>query len=300
MPTKIEWAEESLNIVTGCTKISAGCLNCYAEKMAKRLKAMGRPEYQLATDEKGFTGHLTFVEERLQKPYKWRKPKRVFVNSMSDSFHEDLDDVRIYQMFLMVEHNPKHVFIFVTKRAKRAKEILNKYCAEHREGRAIPNLWLLVTIENRKTADERLPHLLETRAKVRGLSIEPLLERLDFPELFSVDGDLAVHVAKHVSSIGFPIDFIDWVIVGGESGPGARPMHPDWVREIRDVCENTFTPFFFKQWGEFVPFGGVSMVSVPAVLPKKYMWFDDHVKVFRVGKKKAGRILDGRTWDETP
>ena len=249
--TKIEWAEESLNIVTGCTKVSAGCENCYAERMAKRLRAMGRPEYQLATDMDGWTGEIGFVEERLRVPMEWKKTRRVFVNSMSDTFHGKVHDLNVYRMFDMVVNNPEHIFIFVTKRAHRARRTLNYYCDTFHEGNPIPNLWLLVSVENQKTADERITHLLGANAVVRGLSMEPLL------------GD--VNIARYYYNIGDD----GWVIVGGESGPGARPMHPDWARSIRDQCVNHGIPFFFKQWGG-------------------------------ANKKKAGRVLDGRTWDEYP
>lgn len=300
MSTKIEWAKnpdgtkgESLNIVTGCTKKSPGCKNCYAERMAKRLKAVGRPEYQLATDEEGWTGKIGFVEERLSVPAKWIKPRTVFLNSMSDTFHEDLTVSQVYRMLDMVVKYRRHVFIVVTKRPELAKMTINYFCDTWLEGKPIPNLWLLVSVENQRMADERIPHLLGTNTAVRGLSMEPLLGRVNI-------GLLSTVPSKISAEYKLVYEMIDWVIVGGESGHGARPMHPDWVRDIRDQCVSIGTPFFFKQWGKFAPIGEVSGLGDECFNAKKYHWFDDNVKVFRNNKKQNGRVLDGRTWEGMP
>ena len=303
MATKVEWAKnpdgtkgESLNIVTGCSKVSPGCKNCYAERMAKRLKAMGQPIYDGATDSSGWTGHIGFVEERLSVPNKWRKPRTIFLNSMSDTFHEGVGDGQVGLMLFMAEQNQKHTFIVATKRAKRAKEILDAFCST-RNDEPIPNLWLLVSVENQKTADERIPHLLETNVAVRGLSMEPLLGEVDlgFPD-------------EVERSVGLFVDKLHWVIVGGESGPGARAMHPDWARSIRDQCLDARVPFFFKQWGAWVSHGQVedSEFRNELVCENKYKFKNVRKNgipwntLHRVGKKKAGRVLDGRTWDEMP
>ena len=328
MPTKIEWAEESLNIVTGCTKASEGCKNCYAEKMAKRLKAMGRPEYQLATDKNGWTGEIGFVEERLNTPKKWRKPRRVFLNSMSDTFHEKVGGADIWRMLNMIWSNPKHTFIVVTKRAELAKIAINHFCDTFRDSKPIPNLWLLVSVENQKAADERIPYLLQTNAVVRGLSMEPLLERIEISSDYLYPMQCVLHDGydpfyKKIGSSwscpscgdgGNPKDGrLDWVIVGGESGSGARPMHRDCVREIRDICVQAGIPFFFKQWGAWAPcyeiadgwtcLSEVDGNDIKRRIPNSAQIIEnewDGSLMVRIGKKRAGRMLDNREWDEVP
>lgn len=233
--TKIEWTEATWNPVTGCTKISAGCANCYAERMAKRLAAMHNPSYR-----KGFK--VTCHPRMLALPEKWRKPRMVFVNSMSDLFHPDVPDTFIDKVFGVMAQATQHTFQILTKRPERMVH------------RAIQsglkpwprNVWVGATIESDRYIERNLI-LKIVPAAVRFLSLEPLLGPL--PDL-----DLTK---------------ISWVIVGGESGPGARPMDPQWVRDIRDQCLAAQVPFFFKQWGG-------------------------------TRKTEAGRLLDGRTWDEMP
>jgi len=234
MATKstIEWTESTWNPVTGCTKISAGCANCYAERMARRLKAMGQPNYA-----DGFA--LTMHEHALRLPLKWKAPQTIFVNSMSDLFHEDLPMEFILKVFAIMKQADWHSFQVLTKRAERLSELdLHLPWQE--------NIWMGVSVENEKYA-YRIDHLRRTGAHVKFLSLEPLLSPLH-------DLDLTG---------------IDWVIVGGESGPGARPMKEEWVLDIRDQCLAARVPFFFKQWGGFQ-------------------------------KKKAGRFLEGKIWNEMP
>jgi len=293
MPTKIEWAEESLNVVTGCTEASPGCANCYARKMSKRLIAMGQEKYAGTVDAQGrWTGVVRFHPDVLDVPAKWRKPRVVFLNSMSDTFHKDVTRSQIFMMLDAVAGYPEHTFIIATKRASRAMIEINYFCDRWLSGKPIPNLWLLVSVENQAMADRRIPHLLETNVVVRGLSMEPLLGKVNINDYLRPA--LSYPASSHSG--------LNWVIVGGESGPNARPMHPDWARSIRTQCVSGGVPFFFKQWGEFAPYGFVSGIEVPdgKYLPKKYMWWSDHVKSFRVGKKKAGRLLDGREWNEYP
>lgn len=230
--SRIEWTESTWNPVTGCTKISAGCLNCYAERMAKRLHAMGNDNYR-----NGF--QVTLHPHVLEKPLKWKQPQMIFVNSMSDLFHEKVPLEFIQQVFDVMRKASWHRFQVLTKRSERLLDLSQSIDWPE-------NVWMGVTVENADCV-YRIEHLRNTGAFIKFLSLEPLLGPLKSINLAS----------------------IDWVIVGGESGPGARPIDPDWVRDIRDQCIDTKTPFFFKQWGG-------------------------------VNKKKNGRTLDGRTWDQMP
>lgn len=238
--SRIEWTEQTWNPAVGCTKISAGCKNCYAETMAKRLKAMGTPGY-----ENGFV--LQILPERLEDPVKRKKPTVYFVNSMSDLFHEKISNAYIEQVFDVITRTPHHTYQILTKRGARMARFFKT--------RAVPeNAWLGVSVENRKHGVPRIDHLRRVPAKIRFLSVEPLLE--DVGKLDLSD--------------------IHWVIVGGESGPKARPMKVEWADSIRAQCEEQQVAFFFKQWGG---------------------WGAD-------GKRRAkhanGRLLNGRTWDEMP
>lgn len=228
----IEWTESTWNPLTGCTKTSPGCKHCYAERMSKRLQGMGSPNYS-----NGF--ELTMHESILEKPLEWQKPQTIFVNSMSDLFHKDVPVTFIHAVFEVMKKASWHTFQILTKRAERLEE-LNPLIEWSQ------NVWMGVSVENQDYI-YRIDHLLRTGAKVKFLSLEPLLGPLD----------------------GIRLDGIDWVIVGGESGPGARPIDPTWVASIRDQCIAANVPFFFKQWGG-------------------------------IKRKTTGRILDGRTWDEYP
>ena len=238
--SKIEWTEQTWNPATGCTKISEGCRNCYAEKMSHRLKAMGLKGY-----ENGFK--LTLQPERLDEPLNRKKPTMYFVNSMSDIFHERIPEEYIRRVFEVIRACPQHTFQVLTKRADRMERFFHSYNAP-------PNAWLGVTVENKKEGVPRIDYLRRIKARVRFLSVEPLLEDLG------------------------PVDLsgIQWVIVGGESGPQARPMMPVWAENIQSRCDLYGASFFFKQWGG---------------------WGAD-------GKKRAkranGRLLLGRTWDNMP
>jgi protein gp37 len=238
--SKIEWTEQTWNPVVGCTKISAGCKHCYAETMSQRLRAMGTPGY-----ENGFA--LTLLPARLDEPLKRKKPTIYFVNSMSDLFHERVPDAYIDQVVDVMARTPQHSYQLLTKRATR----MARYFRE----RAVPaNVWLGVSVENRKHGVPRIDHLRKINARIRFLSVEPLLEDV---------GDL-------------DLGDIHWVIVGGESGPKARPMAPEWAESVRLQCHEQGVAFFFKQWGG---------------------WGADGK---RRAKAKNGRLLNGRTWDEMP
>lgn len=230
--SRIEWTQCTWNPVTGCSKISPGCANCYAERMAKRLQAMGQPNYR-----KGF--QVTLHPELLEAPLRWKKSRTVFVNSMSDLFHRDVTFPFIAQTFDVMSQALQHRFQILTKRSQRLRQYSSRLPWSE-------NIWMGVTVE---TADFtfRIDHLRQTEAAVKFLSLEPLLGPMD------------------------DLDFegINWVIVGGESGPKARPMREEWVLNIRDQCIENGVPFFFKQWGD-------------------------------VNKKKNGRKLQGRIWEQLP
>ena len=233
--SKIEWTDQTWNPVTGCTVISPGCDNCYAERQAHRMQRMGKPKYA-----KGF--EVVTHPKSLDEPAKWRKPQKVFVNSMSDLFHHEVPYDFIDEVIAVMRLAPQHDYQVLTKRPKTASH----WYSSRGYGELPPNLWLGVSVEDRERR-YRIDHLKAIPAPVRFLSIEPLLE--DVGEL--------------------DLDGIDWVIVGGESGPGHRRMEPDWARNVRDQCVASGTPFFFKQWGGRTP-------------------------------KAGGRELDGRFWDEFP
>lgn len=273
--TKIEWATTVWNPVTGCTKISEGCKNCYAEGIAKRFWG-----------ERKFTD-VQCYPERLSQPEKWKKGQRIFVNSMSDLFHPDVPYDFIVDVFAVMNANRQHTFIVLTKRPDRYYQFMSGAV------KPIPNVWIGVSVENQKAADERIPILLQAQAAVRFVSCEPLLGNVNLKGFYKngmwVDGQ----------------NRIDWVIVGGESGTRARPMHPNWVRSIRDQCQEANVPFFFKQWGEWqltnereeMKQDGnerLTSIDVPGAIGYQKAWFR------RVGKNRAGRELDGRTWDEYP
>jgi protein gp37 len=228
----IEWTDATWNPVTGCNKISPGCKHCYAERMAKRLQAMGQPNYI-----NGF--RLTLHERMLERPLEWKTPKLIFVNSMSDLFHEDIPIEFIQRVFDIMHRASWHRFQILTKRSERLLEL-------NRDIEWPENVWMGVSVENQKYVG-RIDHLRATNARIKFLSLEPLLGSL--PDL--------------------NLKNIDWVIVGGESGPKARPMKREWVVEIRDQCLYAKVPFFFKQWGG-------------------------------TKKKRTGRTLDGQTWNQMP
>lgn len=230
--SRIEWTETTWNPVTGCTKISPGCMNCYAERMSNRLRMMGAKRYR-----NGFK--VMLHDDVVEAPLKWKKPQMVFVNSMSDLFLQDIPFSFIKKVFNIMNEAHWHTYQVLTKRADRLLEL-------NQELSWAPNIWMGVTVENGDYV-HRIDCLRRTNAHIRFLSIEPFLGPI--PKL--------------------DLEGIDWVIVGGESGPGARPMDREWVLDIRDRCQKSGVPFFFKQWGG-------------------------------TNKKKAGRELEGRTWDEIP
>jgi protein gp37 len=315
--TKIEWTDAVWNPIRGCSRVSEGCRRCYAERQAIRQSGPGGKYEglvkirQVERDGKKYrepqwTGKVVFDEEKLQEPLHWKAPRRVFVNSMSDMFHEGVEFSVIGAIWITMAKAKQHTFQILTKRPHRMQAFL-KWAEESREPRELnrdlwpdgwptPNVWLGVSVEDQATADERIPLLLETPAAVRWISAEPLLGPVDLTRL-GPDGTqwagLNTLTGEQPCCHEHPDRSVwhkslDWVIVGGESGPGARPMHPEWARSLRDQCKSAGVPFFFKQWGEWWHNDGFHLAG------------DIKAERWRVGKKKAGRLLDGLEWSQYP
>ena len=390
--TSIEWTDKVWNPVTGCAKVSAGCAHCYAERMfGRNLPGMKGQKFS----------EVRCHDDRLEAPLHWRKPRRVFVNSMSDLFHEDVPCEFIDKVFAVMALCPQHTFQVLTKRPERMLEYftadrdeliadkvvfdaygpLAQYLRkvstwipdEHDEtdgghrvsapgywdwhvSLPLPNVWLGVSVENQQAADERIPLLLDTPAAVRFVSCEPLLGPVDLAHIDWVAELGRIYTRESQKATEYSAMFadmakavrgceweegrawrnaltgawfdgwdgddnpeplhhtIDWVIVGGESGPNARPMHPDWARSLRDQCRDAGVPFFFKQWGEWAPESKVGYHERTAFCRYGEFhvgdgeWIEsclcaegaDDAQMYRVGKKIAGRLLDGREWNEFP
>ncbi len=260
--------------------------NCYAEKMSIRLKAMGLDKYR-----NGFS--VTKHPESLDEPRKRKKPTKYFVCSMSDLFHEDVSFGFIRKVLRVIQDCPQHTFMVLTKRPERMAEFISSM--------ALPNLWLGVTAEDQEQADKRIPILLRIPAAKRFVSCEPLLSDIKFQREWCLSKDDKDCMKR---SWGKELNGLDWVIVGGESGAGARPMHPDWARDIRDQCVDADVPFFFKQWGEWVDLADINkydILDIPqSIMRTLHHPFDDQRRMIRVGKKKAGRLLDDKIWDQQP
>lgn len=311
--TSIEWATDVWNPVTGCTKVSQGCKNCYAKTLHDmRHKAYQEGKHVPLQYAKPFET-VQLHPDRLELPLHWKKPRRIFVNSMSDLFHPDVPDDFISDVFRYMAAAEQHAFMVLTKRPERMAQYLNAWKESEgivwdpdkdsgivSEHWPLPNVWLGVSVENQDAADERIHYLLQTPARTRFVSAEPLLGPIEL-------GTWALD----------QIVGIDWLIVGGESGPNARPMHPQWARRLRDQCQAAGVPFFFKQWGEWIT-EIYTDGDLPSSVPDDMDW-DDFVKLKnyhvwkttydtiyhawiaeRVGKKSAGRLLDGREWNEYP
>jgi protein gp37 len=255
----IEWTGDTWNPVTGCDRVSEGCDHCYALTLAKRLKAMGNPRYQLDGDPRtsgpGFG--LTLHEDKLEEPLRWRAPRPVFVNSMSDLFHKAVPLDFIERVLEVMTATPQHVYQVLTKRPARMASILRRLQPD-----PLPNVWWGTSVENQKWADVRIPHLLRTPATVRFLSVEPLLGPVDLRSAMNGHLDALAGDAKTRDGeiyAGGP--GIDWVIVGGESGPGYRALDLDWARRVRDQCVAADVAFFFKQVGGRTPKAGGSLLD---------------------------------------
>lgn len=298
--SKIEWTDKTWNPVTGCTKVSQGCKNCYAETFNNRFgKGRAFSDIQLHQD-------------RLTDPLKWKQPKRVFVNSMSDLFHENIPFEFINAVFSVMSDISQHTYQVLTKRPDNALKFIDWKSDQHHNCWLPPdNVYIGVSVEDQTNADQRVPKLLEIPSAKRFLSMEPLLDRVNIDQW---------------------IENIDWVIVGGESGAKARPLHPNWVRVVRDLCLEYKTPFFFKQWGEYLPFEedaqppfyndmlgnlhdahNLQFTDPPTGEPSKAWYHDEyygieegmnhnarHCKFKRTGKKVSLNYLDGKQHLEIP
>lgn len=330
--TSIEWTDKTWNPVTGCTKVSQGCKNCYAEKIYERFNG------------KGSFKNVICHEDRLMQPLRWKHPAKVFVNSMSDLFHENVPFEFIDKVFAVMAMCQKHTFQVLTKRADRMLEYFKMIDEEKDMQRWInasieidtppfafiplvehvpyplPNVWIGVSVEDQKAADERIPLLLQIPATVRFLSCEPLLGAVDLTKLLMIKSDNELKPDVTINSLkGWHGGYnrpertkIDWVICGGESGNKARPMHPDWARSLRDQCNAADVAFFFKQWGEWQPIDHgpkFQKCTKLGTIDLEGQYLNDNciadpkngiVFTAKCGKKAAGRLLDGKEWNEMP
>ncbi|WP_026986549.1 DUF5131 family protein [Fodinicurvata fenggangensis] len=364
--SKIEWTDATWNPITGCSVVSPGCTNCYAMKLAgTRLK--DHPSRSGLTDDSKagpvWNGQVRLNEDWLDQPLRWKKPRQIFVCAHGDLFHENVPDEWIDSVFAVMALAPQHSFQVLTKRPDRMQKYVS--AGDHEDSDLferiadagarmvedgdlaysdliytqwpLPNVWLGVSAEDQARANERIPHLLETPAAVRFVSAEPLLGPINLKNITPPGGpmDIMLPLAGltwRVSGSGSRLSgqhaALDWVIAGGESGPGARPMLPDWPRALRDQCQSAGVAFHFKQWGEWLPIGqslpGCGKVhGATAVKPGRmklhyggtssqppkhafadrgveFAATDDGLLTLRVGKRAAGRLLDGRTWDQFP
>lgn len=336
--TSIEWADRSWNPLLGCERVSPGCDACYAINTAT-IRA-GNPHPKVAAAFAGlterrdgrldWTGRINLLPDRLTQPLSWRKPQKVFVNSQSDLFHKDVPDEFIHQVFAVMAATPQHTYQLLTKRHGRMRSLLRDECkcpgGGHQPGVhfksaidwvatshsplnipglpkglyhqiqwPLPNVWVGVSVEDQRRADLRIPALRDTPAAVRWLSCEPLIEAVDLSEHL-------VPATPYAAFSGNAWDRGDlgWVVVGGESGPRSRPMDPTWSRSLRDQCVGASVPFFFKQWGEHVVLDQMPEGTFQDWDAKHGSdVYHDSVQ-WRVGKKAAGRLLDGREWNQYP
>jgi protein gp37 len=339
--SKIEWTDATWNVVTGCEKVSPGCDNCYAETFAERWRGIPGHHFEAGFD-------VTLRPERMTIPLRWRKARKVFVNSMSDLFHKDIPDEYIARVWAVMALTPQHTYQILTKRHGRMRSLVGssdfrllcekeqaalvaddatpmaRYEREQKTSqwwsdfaKPLRNVWLGVSVEDQKRADLRVPALLDTAAAVRFLSCEPLLGPVDLEGALRNDvyrcrcGAWERDGQTHplCANCGSPWTHtpgrsrIDWVIAGGESGHGARPMSPAWARSLRDQCTAANVPYLFKQRGEYAPTGYMAI----GAREKGCVFVGDPIdelghrwEMRRVGKGKAGRELDGRTWDQFP
>lgn len=287
--TKIEYLNFTWSPVTGCSPVSAGCEHCYARRMHER---------GLWTSEIKPFSEVILHPYRLDEPLRRKKGARIGVAFMGDLFHEKVPDSFITSVFFTMSECPAHMFVVLSKRAQRMQQFLSAYRMASGFGPdgpwPLPNVWLGVSVEDQPSADERIPLLLQTPAALRYVSYEPALGPVDFHfgRLHGTPGD------EGPTNLYTPKDRISWVICGGESGPGARPMNPDWARSLRDQCQASGVPYYFKQWGEWAGYGQATKAN-GSDFSEAHRW-DSGIVSLRVGKKAAGCTLDGREWKEMP
>ena len=340
--SKIEWTDATWNPITGCSVVSPGCTNCYAMRLAgTRMKHHPSREGLTEPSKKGpiWNGQVRFNEDWLHQPLKWQRRRLIFVCAHGDLFHENIPDAWIDPVFAVMAKARQHTFQVLTKRADRMRDYVAgvskalggvQLNARERSLRTsmlpwttsqwpLPNVWLGVSAEDQTRADERIPDLLNTPAAVHWVSAEPLLGPIDLtsvnPNIDALKGAQPIVVDGAVEDVTFGHS-LDWVVAGGESGPNARPMHPDWARGLRDQCEGAGVPFHFKQWGAWAP--GECCPPMARTERVAHWWnnqwdygritphesetmhSDDEPDVYLVGKKAAGRLLDGEEHNEFP
>jgi protein gp37 len=342
--TKIEWTDATWNPITGCSIVDAGCTNCYAMALAgSRLR--NHPSRAGLTRVTGgrakWTGEVRLNEQWLDQPLRWTRPRMIFVCAHGDLFHPAVPDEWIDRVFAVMALASQHTFQVLTKRPQRAAAYMEhlqapiywrdlaiasrkggvallgdmSFLRNHPTG-PLRNVWLGTSVSDQASADLRIPHLLAAPAAVRFLSVEPMLGPVDLRRWIgtmpyipgaSTYVDQDGHVRQDLG--GGLLDGLDWIICGGESGPGARPMHPEWARSLRDQCVAAGVPFFFKQWGEWAPTDVMGIDDLPQLRVLRSIGrgedrlahtFDDHTQMGRIGKRAAGRLLDGREWNEMP
>lgn len=343
--THIQWTDATWQIITGCSVVSPGCMRCYAMKWAGTRLAHHPSRAGLTRNSKAgpvWTGDVRFNEKWLTQPLHWKHPRMIFVCAHGDLFHEAVPDEWIDRVLAVMALAPQHTFQVLTKRARRMRDYLSGDWSVHvyqtiekelgsgigcgwlAGGKPLPHVWFGVSVEDQTSADERIPDLLATPAAVRWVSAEPLLGPIDFKRCRQRDESVDA-IAGEIWRAGCGSESsttwrgkpkLDWIVVGGESGPGARPMHPDWARSIREQCAAAGVAFFFKQWGEWAPGEAVARAptrtevgawlfrewtSRPVTLREsEQMCIDDEPDVWRVGKARAGRLLDGREHNDMP
>jgi len=318
------YIQATWNPIAGCTHVSEGCRNCYAEHIASRFSDPGMWGYGFAerTSKGGrWTGRVELLPHKLDIPLRHTRPRSYFVGSTSDLFHRDLSDDDIDQVLTRAQVADRHRYLILTKRPERMREYFTSLAAAEDwpglNGRIVrmgedshivlrwplPNVWLGVSVEDQATADARIPHLLATPAAVRFVSAEPLLGPIDMRDLTVTtqsgyeQWDVLDRAEAADAEPGYPTAVLDWVIVGGESGPGARPMHPDWVRSIRDQCVAAKVPFFFKQWGDYTH---SSQISYQKKSSDQNIDDGNGGRWCRVGNNRSGYNLDGKMWRQWP
>ena len=290
--TKIEWTDATWNPITGCTVVSPGCTHCYAMKLAGGRLRNHPSRAGLTKETNGgpvWTGEVRWNESQFLAPLKWRRPRRIFVCAHGDLFHPHVPEDWINQVWQMMEDTPQHSYQVLTKRSGEMSWYVR------RRSKVLPNVWLGVSVEDDEWASERIPDLLRTPAAKRFISAEPLLGPINLRLVPHDNGKvdaLTGESEQHLEEPPFPA--LDWVIVGGESGPGARVMNPQWVREIQHDCEETCTPFFFKQWGAWHPSGSLSVT-----LTREARLAGRHSNEIMV-REKSEALLDGVAYQEMP
>jgi protein gp37 len=308
--TGIEWTDSTWNPIRGCSRVSEGCRNCYAESVAARFSGPGQAyeglaEFRVIGEntpnervEPHWTGEVGFIEKHLEDPIRWKEPAKIFVNSMSDLFHPGVKDEWLARIFWTMLKAPQHTYQILTKRPERMLQALLAARDAHenfRQSWPPPNWWFGVSIEDQETAKRRLPILAQCPAAVRIVSYEPAIGPVDF--------------VAAMGGMPLLVSAFDWIICGGESGPHARPMHPNWARTVRDQCTAAGVPFFFKQWGAWMPGAANGFTQWPEIDRSRPLLMpahpgragrDDHQIMLCVGKHKAGSNLDGVEWKEFP